>query len=321
MFIICTFVVQIGTMKSSASLASLPNLEAFVASVEAGSFSRAAKRLSVTPQATSRAVARLEESLGATLFRRSTRKLEITEQGRSYYEACRDALKVLSSAERGLRDRAQTATGKVRISVATTYGHHRLLPTLAEFRRAHPGIELELNLTNRTVDFVQEGFDVAIRMGAIRDASFNQVKLGQFSVGVFASPHYLRLHGTPKTPEALAEQDHACVVFLMPKTGRPLPWSLRARAGGALREMVPKSALQVSEDVLGMVTLATHGAGLIQLYHFTVEREVARGELIEVLREYGGLARPFSLVYPRSEKQSKAVRTFIDFVRDRARSI
>jgi DNA-binding transcriptional LysR family regulator len=310
-------------MKSASSAASLPNLEAFTVTFEEGSFSKAAVRLGVTPQATSRAVARLEASIGAVLFRRTTRKLEATEAGKSYYDACREALRVLVGAESRLRDRDRTkgASGLVRLSVPTTYGHHRLLPSLLLFRERHPAIELEIHLSNRSIDFVKEGYDLAIRMGDIHDASFNRIKLGAFSVGVFGSPSYLRKHGVPETPASLQSPScaHSCISFIMPKTGRVLPWSLRPAKGEDLASFVPISPLLVSDDVLGTITLAKSGAGLVQTYHFTVQNELARGELVEVLSDYGGLSRPFSLIYARqAEKtpQRKAVRALIAHVRE-----
>jgi DNA-binding transcriptional LysR family regulator len=305
-------------MKSVSSLATLPNLEAFIAAVETQSFSRAAQQLGVTPQAASRAVARLEGSLGVTLFRRTTRKLELTDDGKAYYEACKQVLDQLVEAEHRLRDRAQLTAGVVRISVPTTYGHYRLLPALAAFTDRYPTITLDIHLSNRTIDFVKDGYDMAIRMGDIQDASFNIVRLGQFSVGVFGSPGYFRQRGVPTSPAHLQTTDGRwrCIVFYMPKTSRPLPWSLAETAGGGQKTFLPTSAVSVSEDILGTLTLATAGVGLVQLYHFVAASSVARGELVEVLAEYGGLARPFSLIYPRGVVQSKPVRALIGFLRD-----
>jgi DNA-binding transcriptional LysR family regulator len=311
--------VQIATtMKLPTSLATLPNLESFVAAVENHSFSRAAQQLGVTPQAASRAVARLEQSLGVTLFRRTTRKLDLTDDGLVYYQTCKETLRVLHDAEHRLRDRAQQTAGLVRISVPTTYGHHRLLPALAEFVDRHPTVKLDIHLSNRTIDFVKDGYDMAIRMGDIQDASFNMVRLGQFSVGVFASPEYIRRRTTPITPSDLQNVAHTCIVFLMPKTSRPLPWSLADSVGGPQKSFAPLSSVTVSEDVLGTLTLAAAGVGLAQLYHFVAAPQLQRGELVEVLGDYGGLTRPFSLIYPRNVVQSKPVRALINFLRSNA---
>jgi DNA-binding transcriptional LysR family regulator len=134
-------------MKKQQTLATLPNIAAFCLTFEAGSFTKAAEQLSQTPQAVSRAVARLEESIGATLFRRTTRQLHPTDQGRSYYEACKQAMTTLSNAEALLQTRQQSPSGKVRVSLPTTYAQ-RLLPRMGEFRKKYPTIDVELNISN-----------------------------------------------------------------------------------------------------------------------------------------------------------------------------
>lgn len=287
---------------------TLPNILAFCRTIELGSFTRAAVALGVTPQATSRAVARLEAALGVTLFRRTTRSLEATEAAHAYYAACQAALAALSEAERGLAGSQRATAGRVRVSVPTTYGHHRFLPMLVEFRRLFPRVEVEVHVSNRSIDFVRESFDFAIRLGAITDASLVARRLGDFTVGVFGSPGYLAARGTPATPADLAA--HQCITFAMPRTGRVLPWDFR----GEPRQWVPPTSVQVDDDVLATITLARGGGGLVQTYHFFVERELARGELVEVLREFGGVARRFSLIYPANVRLGRPARALIDFV-------
>jgi len=299
----------------SATLAStLPNLLAFCATFELGSFSQAARRLGVTPQAASRSVLRLERTLGTTLFRRTTRVVTPTDAAREYYRTAKEALDLLSRAEGEVTKRSGQAGGLVRLSVPTSYGHQRLLPRIAAFRERYPGIELEVHVGNRNVDFTAEGYDFAVRMGAIRAPGHVARKLGDFPVGVFASPSYLARRGTPRSPEQLLH--HACLGFVMPSTGKVLPWSFEP----APRSWVPRSAVRVAEDVLGIVTLARAGLGLIQMYDFLVEEDVERGKLVEVLREYRGASRPFSIVYPSQPQRSAAARTFIDFLLSGARA-
>jgi DNA-binding transcriptional LysR family regulator len=303
-------------MKKQETLATLPNIEAFVASVDEGSFSKVAVRQGTSPQAVSRAVARLEGTLGVTLFRRTTRKLEITEAGRAYYQGCKQALASLLRAEDEVRERRRDTSGSVRISAPTTYGHQRLLRWLPEFQERFPAVTLEVNVSNRTVDFVQEGYDLAIRMGAIEDASLNLVRLGSFSLGVFASPQYLAKRGIPKAPDAL--MDHTCIAFVLPKTGRLLPWSLRMKRDAPLTSFIPDTPLLVSDDAMGTITLAENGGGLTQVYHFLVKDRLARGSLVEVLAPYKGLARPFSLIFPHQVRQSKATRALIAFLKEKS---
>lgn len=289
---------------------SLPNILSFCRAYEHGSFTRAARSLQVTPAAVSRSVARLEQALGVSLFRRTTRELRPTAEGRAYYEKCSAAVALLAEAERELQAASDEGRGLVRLSVPTTYGLHRLLPRLAGFSQRHPGIELDVQVSNQSADFVREGFDLAIRMGPISDAGLIARKLGDFPIGVFASPAYLRRHGEPMAPEELLEPDHRAIAFLRPRTGLPLPWLF---AGPAL-ELPIRSTLRVLDDPLGAIALARAGEGIAQTYHFLVERELAAGELVELLRDRAGRTRPFSLIYPKTRAKSRPVRAVISFI-------
>src|SRR6187431_3095929 len=260
---------------------TLPNLEAFCRTYETGSFTSAARLTGVTPQATSRSVARLEEALGETLFRRTTRSLSPTPAAREYYERCARALALLSDGERELSTRSGSAEGKVRISVPTTYGHYRLLPSLASFAERYPKIKVDVGVSNQNVDLVRDGFDLAIRRGAIRDNTLVARKLGDFTLGVYASSAYVARAGTPKTVEDLAR--HECVTFVMPSSGRALPWTF---AGG--KSFVPDARYRCSEDVLGVISLARAGLGLVQVFDFLVEELLNRGTLVEVLAHARG---------------------------------
>lgn len=283
--------------------ASLANLEVFCRTFELGNFTRAAAALGLTPQAASRALARLEAHVGATLFRRTTRSLAPTAAGRAYYPRCRQALDLLAEGGRELAAEA-AARGTVRISAGTPWGHHRLLPALAGLGRAHPGIELVIQLDNRNVDFVRDGFDLAIRLGAIRDQTLVARKLGAHALGLYASPTYLAARPAPRRAADLAQ--HRCIGFVMPGSGRVLPWEL---AGGA--QVAPSPAILVEGDVLGTIALARAGAGIVQTYDFAVARELSRGELVEVLPAERGAARGFSLLYPKGVVQTAAVKQVI----------
>jgi DNA-binding transcriptional LysR family regulator len=300
-------------MKPSELAGTLPNLEAFCRTFETGSFSKAAQLSGVTPQATSRSVARLEQALGVTLFRRSTRSLAPTAEARGFYERCARALALLSDGERQLSKRSGIAEGQVRISVPTTYGHYRLLPALASFAERYPKIKVDIGLSNQNVDLVRGGFDLAIRRGTIADKTWVARKLGAFSLGVYASSAYVARAGTPKTLEDLTR--HECVSFVMPSSGRPLRWVF---AGG--RSFLPDARYRCMDDVLGVIGLARAGLGLVQVFEFLVEDELQRGTLVEVLAHLRGPGRSFSLVYPKSVKPTPAVRAMIDFIVQQASS-
>jgi DNA-binding transcriptional LysR family regulator len=296
--------VQMGSRLQS----TLPNVLTFCAAFEQGGFSKAARILGVTPQAASRSVLRLEETLGVTLFRRTTRRVTPTDAARAYYVSVNEALGLLRQAEAELSTRDRGRSGLVRLSVPTTFGHHRLLPMLAGFRDRYPGIGLEIDVGNRNVDFTAEGYAFAIRLGAIRETGLIARKLGDFPLGVYGAPAYLARHSIPRTPAELSH--HTCIGFVMPRTGRLLPWTFVPGP----RAWVPQSSLRCTEDVLATVTLARAGLGLIQTYDFLVERDVAAGTMVEVLREFRGASRPFSLIYPAAPQRSATARLLIDFL-------
>lgn len=285
---------------------TLPNLLTFCASFELGSFTKAARRLGVTPQAASRSVVRLEATLGVTLFRRTTRSVTPTEAARAYYRTAKEALELLARAERDLSNQDAARAGVVRLSAPTTYAHHRLLPSLTAFRERYPAIELEVHVENRNVDLAREGYDLAIRLGRIREKGLVARRLGDFAVGVYGSPVYLAQRSIPRTPAQL--ERHVCLAFIMPSSGRVLPWAFTPEP----KSYTPRAPVRCAQDPLALITLARAGVGLTQIYDFLVEREVERGLLVEVLREYRGASRPFSLVYPQTPKRSAAARALID---------
>lgn len=301
------------------AIASTRTVELFVAAVEAGNFTRAATRLRLTPAAVSRAIGRYEDALGVRLFRRSTRKVELSDEGRLHYERCREAIALIDDGERqlsalqsGRRDGlAASPRGRVRISAPTTYGHHRLLPLLARFAAAHPAIAVEVDISNRNIDFVAEGFDLAIRAGELADSELVAHRLEEATLGVFAAPSYLAGCGTPRRLEELAR--HRLVGFVLPSTGRVMPWVFRRR-DGSHAALTPVGGLRCVDDFLGCITLARAGAGLIQSFHFLVADDVARGALVEVLTGLAGRTRPFTLLQPPRRTPSAAVRALVDAI-------
>lgn len=288
----------------------LGSIEQFCRAAETLSFRSAAELLGLSPAAVSRSIMRLEARLGVRLFSRTTRRINLTEEGRLYYEQCRQALGQIEDAERALTGRQSAPRGLLRVSLPTTYGHYRILPLLPAFRARYPDVVLELSLSNRNIDFVEEGYDLAIRLDAPRDSRLVARKLEEASLGVFASPAYLERRGAPKTLEELAQHD--CIQFIRPSTGRPMPWIFREQ--GRDIDFPFESALRISDDVLGAVTCARAGAGLFQIYHFIAANEVRRAELVEVLQPYAGRSRPFSVLFPQNRYLSARVRAFVDFL-------
>jgi DNA-binding transcriptional LysR family regulator len=286
----------------------LADVEALVAVVDQGSLTAAAVALSTTPSVISRAVARLETRLGSQLLRRTTRRTSLTEAGRLYVDQARAAFLLIDDAERAVQGEAGTLVGQVRLSVPTTYGHYRLPWLLREFVQRHPQVRVEVNIANRNVDLVAEGFDLAIRLGTLPDSGLVARKLEDAALCVVASPDYLHRHGTPTSLQALAA--HVCLPFVMPSSGRVAPWLFRD--GGTDVDWLPESHITLSDDVLGVVTLAQRGIGLCQTYDFVVEERLRAGSLVEVLPALRGRSRTFSMIYAPHRRLSAAARALID---------
>lgn len=288
----------------------LGDVEVFIAVVEHGSFTAAAVALSTTPSVLSRAVSRLETRLGRQLLQRTTRRVGLTEAGRVYLEQARSAFSLLDEAERDGQGQEGDLTGRVRMSVPTTYGHYRLPPLLARFSQHYPRVQVDLNITNRNVDLIAEGFDLAIRLGQMPDSGLVARKLEDAALLLVASPAYLHRMGTPQTLDDLHR--HMCLPFILPRTGRIAPWVFREDERDV--DWLPASPIETSDDVLGVVSLAEHGMGICQSYEFIVRDRIQRGQLVEVLPHLHGRSRPFSVIFAPHRRQSAATRAMIDLL-------
>ncbi|HLL11058.1 MAG TPA: LysR family transcriptional regulator [Rubrivivax sp.] len=288
----------------------LGSIELFCKAAELGGFTTAAAALGITPAAVSRSVGRLEARLGARLFVRTTRQIKLTDDGRVYYQQCLQALQQIAEASRVVAGQQAAPSGVLRISAPTTYAHHRLFPLLPRFVAAYPKVRVEISVCNRNIDFVEDGFDLAIRLGTPQDSRLVARKLEDATLGVFAAPSYITQHGTPKNLNELKQHD--CIQFILPSTGRPLPWLFRE--GGVDVERTLGGSVKVFDDVLGCFNHARAGGGLVQIYHFIANEAVRRGELVELVKRCGGRSRPFSVLYPHNRHMTARVRAFVDFL-------
>ena len=286
------------------------SIELFCLAAELESFTAAAATAGLTPAAVSRAIGRLEERLQVRLFVRSTRRIRLTEGGRAYLVQCRAALNQLVEAERELTGRQAEPSGVLRISVPTPLGHYRVLPLLPAFRALYPKLRVEVQLSNRNVDFTADGFDLAVRARVQPDSGLITRKLMDGALVVVATPAYLQRAGTPDTLDDLAQHD--CIQFLLPSTGLPVTWAFRRE--GQDEDLATEGSYSCTDDLLGVVTLARAGAGLVQTYRFIVEEDLARGNLVEVLQPFAGRSRPFSVIYPGGRHMPLRVRVFIDWL-------
>lgn len=288
----------------------LGSIELFCLTAQHRGFTAAAQAAGLTAAAVSRSVARLESRLGVRLLMRTTRQVRLTDAGQRYFDQCRQALGQLVEAEREVTGQQVAASGLVRVSLPTSYAHYRVLPLLPAFARKYPEIELDLQLTNRNVDFTAEGFDLAIRARTPPDSGLVARKLEDAALVVVASPAYLRRRRKPRSPDELLEHD--CIGFVQPNTGQSVPWLFQQ--AGQVVERAVSARLRCTDDILGPVTLARAGAGVLQTYRFLVEADLRDGALVELLPEYAGASRPFSLLYPFDGHKPLRVRVLIDYL-------
>jgi DNA-binding transcriptional LysR family regulator len=297
-------------MARSLGPVQLGSIEIFLKAAEALSFARAANELGLGAPAVSCSIARLEERLGVPLFARSTRKVRLTDDGRLYFDQCKQALQQINNVEETLSGHQRVTSGLLRISVPTTYGHHRIIPNLPEFVALYPEIKIELNVSNRNIDFIEEGYDLAIRLGEPADNRLVARKLEDAALGVYASPIYLKKNKAPKTLADLKSQ--SLIQFELPSSGRAMPWIFRDQNKDI--EFAFKAKVGFSDDVLACINYARQSGGLFQTYDFIVADDVHNGKLVEVLKNLRGRSRPFSIIYPQNRHLSQRVRVFVDFI-------
>lgn len=286
----------------------LQGLLAFVETANAGSLTAAAERLEVTPAAVSKSLARLEAQLGVRLLQRSTRRLALTDEGAGFLAKARAALRALDEAVANVSESARAPTGRVRISVGVAFGRRWVLPALPALTARYPGLAIEIDLDNRPVDLVAEGFDIGIRGGVIEDSSLVARRICRLPVVLVATPAYLRQAGVPRTVDELA--GHRCAMVRYP--GKPpTPWRFSG-ARGKPSEFAPDAALSVS-DPEGLVDLALAHAGIAQvgLHHALPYLRSGRLKLVLTHLHDPG-QREFVLHYPHRQYLAPRVRVVVD---------
>ena len=292
---------------------SVAGMRIFTRVVEAGSFSAAGRQLGAAPSSVSRQVNDLEEELGARLFHRTTRKLSLTEAGRLYYARATKILVAVEEAKLAVAQGDGTPSGILRLTVAASLGRLHVVPALAAFHARYPAVRVVLSMTDRLVDLVEEGFDLAIRVGRQRDSSLIARKIASARRIVCASPAYLDEVGTPLVPADLA--DHNCLTFRSHPGSNT--WAFRGAEGSAMggaEVRVSGSLFANDGEALGAAAVA--GLGLVLLPEWLVGIELGDGRLREVLADYRVVpeASPLYAVYPHQRHLPPKVRAFIDFL-------
>lgn len=283
-------------------------LMAFIRTAELGSFVAAGRSLGLSASAVGKGVARLEHQLGVRLFQRSTRSLRLTDEGRVFQERCRRIIDELDDARATVSQSTETPRGKLRVTTMTV-GYHFLLPILAAFLKRYPEIELDVDFNDQFVDLIEDGYDVALRGGALPDSRFRMRALPLVQVVLCASPAYLARHGYPGQPADL--QGHCGIRFRFPSNGKLQDWPLPREPEVQTRTAFTCNNMQA---VLGM-TLSDMGIACMP--DFLVRESLASGALCQVLAEHTNAPAPMSLIWPSSRHLSPKIRVFVDFVSER----
>lgn len=287
----------------------LRGVATFVHVVEAGSFSAAAARLQMTRSAVGKAVARLEQRLGVQLFQRTTRTLGATEAGQAYYERCRRALSEIEAAEAALEHGRHGPRGLLRVSAPLAFGRHWVAPMLGRLAKKHAELEIGINFSDRRVDVLAEGFDLAVRIGPLADSASLQARtLGTQRFAMFASPAYLRRQGRPKTVEDL----HTHVAIAYGPDGRHVPWRL-PRADGKLAEVSMRHMLNF-DDVASIADAALAGLGIARLPLWMAGQWVEAHQLVPVLAAAYADDTQVHVVWPRARFLPLKTRAAIDLL-------
>jgi DNA-binding transcriptional LysR family regulator len=286
-------------------------INAFTRVVEAGSFAQAAQRLSVSVSAVSRQVAELEAHLDARLLNRTTRRISLTESGRAFHERCVQLLADLEEAEQSAHAGAVTPRGTLRLTAAITFGARHLAAAIAEFLVRYPDMRFDIELSDRAVDLVEEGFDVAVRIGNIGSQNLVGRRLGATRLVCCAAPSYLRRHGEPKAPEDLVA--HVCLAYEYSSLRNV--WPFRDRQGRERNVRIAGPVRANNGRFLG--ALAVDGAGICYEPDFIVGPELRAGRLKALLKGYVPAASTIYAVYPSRRHLSAKVRVFTDFLVER----
>ena len=289
-------------------------MRVFAAVVDAGSFIGASNAIEMSKAAVTRYVQDLEARLGVRLLHRTTRKLSLTEEGATFHARCKELLSNVDEAEAEITSRAGEASGLLKVSAPLSFGILHLAPLWAEFMTRHPKVRLEVTLSDRVVDLVEEGFDMAVRIARLPSSSLISRKIALTRIVVCASPAYLKKHGTPKHPRELV--DHTVLGYTLASWGDT--WEFDGPEGHVSVKVSP-SLHTNSGDTCRAVALQHQG--IILQPSFLVGGDLKSGALVQVLPEYLSLALGIYAVYPTRKHLSPKVRLLIDFLIESARRL
>lgn len=285
----------------------LRGVSAFVEAVEAGSFALAAERMRLTRSAVGKSIAKLEQRLGVRLFHRTTRSQSLTEEGQAYYERCVRALAELDAGASALDSGKREPTGRLRVTVSVLFGRHCVAPVLLELGRRYLRLKIEMSFSDHVVDLVEEGYDLAVRIGNLPDSSTLVARrLGTQNMVICAAPSYLAAYGKPSDANELST--HVGIAY--GRSGRVEPWLVSDGAGGIIRPQVDSRL--VFDDLQAIADAAVAGMGLAWLPCWLMAKHARAGELEIVMGCDSVLAADIHAVWPHSHYLPGKTRAAID---------
>ena len=296
-------------MRDTSTSSDLHGAAVFVQVVESGSIRGAARALAMPKSNVSRRVAELEAQLGARLLQRTTRTLSLTDAGRAFHQYAAAAVAALQDAERAVHDLEGEPRGTLRVTAPANFSMLFMPALIPQFMALYPDVNLVVDFTDRAVDLVHEGYDIAVRAGRLADSSLVAVSLRGSNFATLASPEYLKKHGTPKTPEEL--RDHECIVFGLTREGK---WLYKQAAKPNAKTVhVPIRGKLAANSFFVAREAAIAGLGIACIPELLAAKAIAEGRLKPLLKSYAPPVAPLHLVYPSHRHLSPKVRVFVDY--------
>ena len=289
----------------------LDAMQAFVRVVEARSFTRAAESLQLSRTTVTQLVQQLEARLRVKLLNRTTRKVTVTVEGAAYYERVVHLLAEIDEAESSLTSAQAGHRGRLRIDVPAPFARMLLVPALPEFHARYPEIQLDLGVSDRMVDLLDDNVDCVVRGGTLRDQSLIARHIGDLRLGAYAAPAYLQREGTPQDPRALEHGHHRIVGFLWSRNGRTFPYAMQR--GGERIEVQGQYTLAV-DDGNAYLAAGLAGLGVLWLPHYMAQPHVATGELQPLFDDWQFAPMPMHIAWPPNRHLNARLRVFIDWV-------
>ncbi len=286
---------------------TLESMRAFVNVVEQGGFTAASKRLGISTMLTSKYVKQLEEKIDARLLNRTTRRVSVTELGQAYYDRCLSIIEQVDELQDLVSEQTGTIKGHLRVTAPRVLGEEVVVDCANEFMKLHPEITIDLRLEERTVDIIQEGIDVAVRLGALNDSSLIARHVARYKYLLCASPAYLKDRGTPTHPTQLI--NHDCIVG---STISPTnQWEFIIDGKKTALTIKPRARVNAAQPIRKM-TLQDHGIGMCLIS--TVQEDLEQGRLIRVLKDFEAYDRNAYVIYPHRRHLAPRVKAFVDHV-------